>query len=102
MSLLTESVAYIDEQLSHSNVTNSAIKTFFALNGLSDGDFGNVLAFPLSDLQGSNWDPTVSDDTFAGFCEYLGTGEASSHQKNVRVRAVVQNYASWLKDVSFV
>lgn len=59
-----------------------------------------MLATPLGYVQGGNWDPSVGSDAWARFCDVLGSGKAvHSGSEIVRKRAVVLNYAKWVRKV---
>ena len=97
--LLTDAVAHIDRLLSN-KLLNPGLKALFKLRGLSDADFASVLSEPLGSVQGGNWDPEVGSDYWGRFCDALGAGKANSKFPIIRSRAVVLNYAKWIKEVS--
>jgi hypothetical protein len=97
-ALLTDAVAHIDRLLSN-KLLNPGIKAIFKLNGLSDADFASVIQEPLGYVQAGNWDPSVGSDYWKRFCDRLGSGKANSPLAIIKKRAVVLNYAKWIKEV---
>jgi hypothetical protein len=48
------------------------LKEVFGLSNVTDSaDFANAIVGGIIDLQGYNWDPTLSDDTFFQYCDQV-------------------------------
>lgn len=74
------------------------LKALFGLQDLvHDDDFVSVLTEPLGGVQGTNWDPSQSSDTWARFCEVMSAGKAGSQIGLVKIPAEVVNYANWIR-----
>jgi hypothetical protein len=98
---LTSAIVHIDKLLSN-KILNPGIKALFRLNGISDADFASVIQEPLGAVQAQNWDQRVGSNVWTNFCAALGSGKAAkSRSEIVRKRAVVLNYAKWIRKVCF-
>ncbi|KZO95036.1 peptidase S28 [Calocera viscosa TUFC12733] len=99
ISTLRHSISFIDWYLS-SPWLGPVIKSLFSLSPLSNEDFAAVLAGPLGNWQGKNWDPEAArgDGEWEGFCEALTRGVGKGVGRLAVWRAVT-NYAKYIKEV---
>ncbi|KAI0784229.1 peptidase S28 [Abortiporus biennis] len=98
IKILETAVIEVDELLSNSN-TLPTIKAFFGLGNVTHvEDFASVLSFPLGGWQNKNWDPAVGDNSFAEFCDALGTPNNTKVQiaKGISISADVVKFANYI------